>query len=98
MDEKQGLRAGDEPFKQAAFASRIDELKRLNKTDVTEDMINDALKTSLDRTLQDTNDYTKFLGEIRRALNRLSVKSGMKAVIGFGRSCHAVRSNPGKYP
>lgn len=80
-----GLRAGDEPFKQAAFASRIDELKRLNKTDIiTEEMINDALKTSLDRTLQDTNEYTKFLGEIRRALNRLSVKKADEAVIGLG--------------
>ena len=66
------LDAGDRPFYEATFTNSINNQKILNNTDVvTQDMIDIATTEALQRTWQDNNDYTKFVLETRKGLNKL---------------------------
>ena len=69
------LDAGDRPFYEASFINSINNQKILNNTDtVTQDMIDIATTEALQRTWQDNNEYTKFVLNTRRGLNKANIK------------------------
>lgn len=69
------LDAGDRPFYEATFINSINNQKILNNTDtVTQDMIDIATTEALQRTWQDNNEYTKFVLNTRRGLNKANIK------------------------
>lgn len=69
------LDAGDRGFYEASFVNSINNQMTLNKTsEVTQDMIDVATNEALSRTWQDNNNYTKFVLDIRRGMNKISVK------------------------
>ena len=69
------LDAGDRGFYEASFVNSINNQMTLNKTnEVTQDMIDVATNEALSRTWQDNNNYTKFVLDIRRGMNKVSAK------------------------
>lgn len=69
------LDAGDRGFYEASFVNSINNQMILNKTsEVTQDMIDVATNEALSRTWQDNNNYTKFVLDIRRGMNKISAK------------------------
>lgn len=69
------LDAGDRGFYEASFVNSINNQMTLNKTsEVTQDMIDVATNEALSRTWQDNNNYTKFVLDIRRGMNKISAK------------------------
>lgn len=69
------LDAGDRPFYEASFINSINNQKILNNTDtLTQDMIDIATTEALQRTWQDNNEYTKFVLNTRRGLNKVNIK------------------------
>lgn len=64
--------AGDRVFSQSSFENSLQNQMVLNNTtEVTQDMIDIARSESLQRTWNDNNNYTKFVLDIRRMLNRI---------------------------
>jgi len=67
--------AGDRVFSQSAFENSLQNQMVLNKTkEITQDMIDIARTESLQRTWNDNNNYTKFVLDIRRMLNRIGTE------------------------
>lgn len=67
--------AGDRIFSQAIFENSIsNQLKLNNATEITQEMIDIATTESLQRTWNDNNNYTKFVLDVRKMLNRLNFK------------------------
>ena len=61
-------------FYEASFTNSINNQMVLNNsTEVTQDMIDIATKEALQRTWQDNNNYTKFVLDIRRGLNKANI-------------------------
>ena len=68
------LDAGDRSFYEAAFTNSINNQLALNNTtEVTEEMVDIATQEALSRTWQDNNNYTKFVLQTRKALNKINV-------------------------
>lgn len=68
------LDAGDRAFYEGTFVNSINnQLVLNNTTEVTQDMIDIATQEALSRTWQDNNEYTKFVLNIRKAMNKLNV-------------------------
>lgn len=66
------LDAGDRGFYEASFTNSINNQMVLNKTnEVTQEMIDIATQEALSRTWQDNNDYTRFVLNIRKGLNKI---------------------------
>ncbi len=69
------LDAGDRGFYEASFTNSINNQLVLNNTDVvTQEMIDIATTEALQRTWQDSNNYTKFVLDIRKGLNKINFK------------------------
>lgn len=69
------LAVGDRPFYEYWFTRSINAQKRTNKVDVpTAEMIEIATQEALQRTWQDDNGFTKFVGNLKRVLNTVNVK------------------------
>lgn len=69
------LDAGDRVFSESAFENSLQNQMVLNNTDeITQDMIDIARTESLQRTWNDNNNYTKFVLNVRRGLNKINVK------------------------
>jgi hypothetical protein len=69
------LELGDRPFYEAAFLNSIEGQMKANNVDIpTNDMIDIATTEALERTWQDSNEYTKTVLNIRNALNVVNVK------------------------
>ncbi len=65
---------GDRVFSEAAFENSLQNQMTLNKTtEVTQEMIDIAHTEALQRTWNDNNNYTKFVLDARRNLNRIKV-------------------------
>lgn len=66
--------AGDRIFSQAAFENSLQNQMILNNTtEITQEMIDIARQESLSRTWNDNNNYTKFVLNIRKGLNKISL-------------------------
>lgn len=66
--------AGDRPFYEATFTNSINnQLVLNNKTEITQDMIDIATSEALSRTWQDNNGYTRFVLNVRKGLNAVSI-------------------------
>jgi len=64
---------GDRMFSQSAFENSLqNQLKLNNTTEITPDMIDIARTESLQRTWNDNNNYTKFVLDIRRGINKFA--------------------------
>ena len=64
--------AGDRIFSQAAFENSLrNQMVLNNTTEVTQDMIDIARAESLQRTWNDNNNYTRFVLNARRGINKL---------------------------
>ena len=69
------LDVGDRPFYETTFVNSINNQKILNNTnEVTQDMLDIATNEALARTWQDNNEYTKFVLNVRRGMNKLNIK------------------------
>jgi hypothetical protein len=69
------LAVGDRPFYEYWFTRSINAQKRTNKVDVpTAEMIEIATQEALQRTWQDDNGFTKFVGNLKRVLNTVNIK------------------------
>lgn len=69
------LDAGDRGFYEASFTNSINNQLALNNTtEVTQDMIDIATNEALSRTWQDNNNYTKFVLDVRRGMNKINIK------------------------
>lgn len=67
--------AGDRVFSQASFENSLQNQMKLNHTnEITQDMIDIARAESLQRTWNDNNNYTKFVLDVRRGLNKIGTK------------------------
>lgn len=65
---------GDRVFSEAAFENSLQNQMVLNNTtEVTQEMIDIAHTEALQRTWNDNNNYTKFVLDVRRGLNRVKV-------------------------
>lgn len=65
---------GDRVFSEAAFENSLQNQMTLNNTtEVTQEMIDIAHTEALQRTWNDNNNYTKFVLDVRRGLNRVKV-------------------------
>lgn len=65
---------GDRVFSEAAFENSLQNQMTLNNTtEVTQEMIDIAHTEALQRTWNDNNNYTKFVLDARRGLNRIKV-------------------------
>lgn len=65
---------GDRVFSEAAFENSLQNQMVLNNTtEVTQEMIDIAHTEALQRTWNDNNNYTKFVLDVRRGLNRIKV-------------------------
>ena len=69
------LDVGDRPFYETTFVNSINNQKILNNTnEITQDMLDIATNEALARTWQDNNEYTKFVLNVRRGMNKLNIK------------------------
>ena len=69
------LDAGDRGFYEASFVNSLNNQMVLNNTnEVTQDMLDVATNEALSRTWQDNNNYTKFVLDIRRGMNKINAK------------------------
>lgn len=69
------LAVGDRPFYEYWFTRSINAQMRTNKVAVpTAEMIEIATQEALQRTWQDDNGFTKFVGNLKRVLNTVNVK------------------------
>lgn len=69
------LDAGDRGFYEASFVNSLNNQKTLNNTnEVTQEMLDIATNEALSRTWQDNNNYTKFVLDVRRGLNKINIK------------------------
>jgi hypothetical protein len=69
------LAVGDRPFYEYWFTRSINAQMRTNKVDVpTAEMIEIATQEALQRTWQDDNGFTKFVGNLKRVLNTVNIK------------------------
>ncbi len=65
---------GDRMFSQAAFENSLqNQLVLNNTTEITQDMLDIARTESLQRTWNDNNNYTKFVLDIRRMMNKIHI-------------------------
>lgn len=65
---------GDRVFSEAAFENSLQNQMTLNHTtEVTQEMIDIAHTEALQRTWNDNNNYTKFVLDVRRGLNKIKV-------------------------
>ena len=65
---------GDRVFSEAAFENSLQNQMVLNNTtEVTQEMIDIAHTEALQRTWNDNNNYTKFVLDVRRGLNKIKV-------------------------
>lgn len=70
------LDVGDRVFSQGAFNQSLQNQMILNNaTEITQDMIDIAEQEALSRTWNDDNNYTKFVLDVRRGLNKIGPKS-----------------------
>lgn len=70
------LDVGDRVFSEASFENSLQNQMILNNTtEITQDMIDIATQESLSRTWNDNNNYTKFVLDIRRMLNKIGTKN-----------------------
>ena len=70
------LDVGDRVFSQGAFNQSIQNQMILNNTNkITQDMVDIAEQEALSRTWNDDNNYTKFVLDVRRGLNKIGPKS-----------------------
>jgi hypothetical protein len=66
--------AGDRVFSESSFENSLKNQMVLNHTsEVTQEMIDIARTESLQRTWNDNNNYTKFVLDVRRMMNKLNV-------------------------
>ena len=64
---------GDRVFSEASFENSLQNQMVLNNTtEITQEMIDIAHQEALSRTWNDNNDYTRFVLNVRRGLNKLS--------------------------
>lgn len=69
------MSGGDRIFYQAVFNNSLENQMKLNKVDVpTQEMIDIAQQEALQRTWNDSNEYTKAVLQIRNAMNKLNVR------------------------
>ena len=67
--------AGDRIFSQASFENSLQNQMILNNTtEITQDMIDIANKEALQRTWNDNNNYTQFVLDVRRGMNKIGFK------------------------
>lgn len=67
--------AGDRVFSQSAFENSLQNQMILNHTNkVTQEMIDIARAESLQRTWNDNNNYTRFVLNVRKNLNKIGFK------------------------
>ena len=65
---------GDRVFSEAAFENSLQNQMILNNTtEITQEMIDIAHQEALSRTWNDNNNYTKFVLDVRRGLNKINV-------------------------
>lgn len=66
---------GDRVFSEAAFENSLqNQMKLNNTTEITQDMIDIARSEALQRTWNDNNNYTRFVLNVRKGLNKIGVK------------------------
>lgn len=66
---------GDRIFSQSSFENSLQNQMKLNNTnEITQDMIDIARTESLQRTWNDNNNYTKFVLDIRRGINKMGIE------------------------
>ena len=69
------LDAGDRVFSQSSFENSLQNQMILNNTtEVTQEMIDIARTESLQRTWNDSNNYTQFVLNVRKGLNKINFK------------------------
>lgn len=69
------LDVGDRGFYEATYTNSINNQMILNNTtEITQDMIDIATNEALQRTWQDSNNYTQAVLSIRKILNKVNVK------------------------
>lgn len=69
------LDAGDRVFSQSSFENSLQNQMILNNTtEATQEMIDIARTESLQRTWNDSNNYTKFVLNVRKGLNKINFK------------------------
>lgn len=68
------LDVGDRPFFEMWFTNSINNQMKLNGVDTpTAQMVEIATNEALQRTWQDTNDYTQFVSKVRQGLNKMNI-------------------------
>lgn len=68
--------AGDRMFSQSSFENSLQNQMILNNTtEITQEMIDIATQESLSRTWNDNNNYTKFVLDIRKMLNKIGTEN-----------------------
>lgn len=68
--------AGDRMFSQSSFENSLQNQMILNNTtEITQEMIDIARTESLQRTWNDNNNYTKFVLDVRKMLNRIGTEN-----------------------
>lgn len=68
--------AGDRMFSQSSFENSLQNQMILNNTtEVTKEMIDIATQESLSRTWNDNNNYTKFVLDVRKMLNKIGTEN-----------------------
>lgn len=69
------LDVGDRVFSQSSFENSLQNQMILNNTtEVTQEMIDIARTESLQRTWNDSNNYTQFVLNVRKGLNKINFK------------------------
>lgn len=82
--EKRLLQLGDRPFYEAAYASRIAELKKIKKvTDVTDEMMIDAKAYALDKVFQRDSELAKIFSRVKNASDNVGFKILANTVMPF---------------
>lgn len=68
------LKLGDDPFFEAAFEGRVQELMKLNKVDKpTPEMLEDAFNIAKERIFINDSNLSKWMSEKRRVVNKYSL-------------------------
>ena len=65
---------GDRVFSEAAFENSLkNQMKLNNTTEITQEMIDIARSEALQRTWNDNNNYTRFVLNVRKGLNKVKI-------------------------
>jgi hypothetical protein len=85
-----GLKFGDDPFYEAAYEGRLNELKKLdkiNKTTTLKDAIDeDAAKTALDKIFLNDSNLSELAIDMRRVLNQKTANVAGNTLIPFAKT------------